>query len=163
MINLKKLNRKGYITVEILLASIISAVIAVFLIELTVKLVGKTDDIYVDTVLTTDKALIMNRIMDDINTYGLSNLGYIQYGDPDSGLLFTFSDGMQKELYVEKVNNKHRLIYGNPADSYIKNFNINFSQIGYSFATDDYIGINLTLKTIYSDKNYGFSIVVPKS
>lgn len=63
---MKKLNNKGYITVEILIASIITVAIAVFLIELTVKLVSKTDDVYVDTILTTDKALIIDNIKGNI-------------------------------------------------------------------------------------------------
>ena len=46
-----KLNRKGYLTVEIILASTIAFAIAFFLIEITVKLVSKTDDIYRDTII----------------------------------------------------------------------------------------------------------------
>ena len=160
---MKELNNKGYITVEILIASIIAIVIAVFLIELTVKLVSKSDDAYVDTILTTDKVIITNQIMDDINGRGLYELQYIRRGEPNSGLLFTFSDGTEKELYVKTEDDKHRLIYGNPGESYIKNFNISFNQVSYDYSIGDYIAICLTLKTTYSDKNYGFSMVVPKN
>ena len=45
-----KLNRKGYLTVEIILAYTIAFAIAFFLIEITVKLVSKTDDIYLSLI-----------------------------------------------------------------------------------------------------------------
>ena len=57
-----KLNRKGYLTIEIILASAIAFVIAFFLIDITMKLVDKTDNYYVDTVFMTDKALITKNI-----------------------------------------------------------------------------------------------------
>ena len=55
-----KLNRKGYLTVEIILASTIAFAIAFFLIEITVKLVSKTDDVYHETVIAYDDAIIIN-------------------------------------------------------------------------------------------------------
>ena len=54
-----KLNRKGYLTVEIILASTIAFAIAFFLIEITVKLVSKTDDVYHETVIAYDDAIII--------------------------------------------------------------------------------------------------------
>ena len=55
---MKKLNRKGYLTIEIILASVMAVVIAFFLIDLTMKLADTTDNAYADTVLVTDKALL---------------------------------------------------------------------------------------------------------
>ena len=37
-----KLNKKGYLAVEVILASVVAVSIAVFLIDLTVKMVNKT-------------------------------------------------------------------------------------------------------------------------
>lgn len=62
-----KLNRKGYLTVEIILASVITFIIAFFLIEITMKLVNKTNDAYMDTLLSTDKALITKNLMELID------------------------------------------------------------------------------------------------
>lgn len=61
-----KLNRKGYLTVEIILASTIAFAIAFFLIEITVKLVSKTDDIYRDTIITTDSSIVTRNIKKEI-------------------------------------------------------------------------------------------------
>ena len=57
-----KLNRKGYMTIEIILAAVVTFVIAFFLIDLTMDLSSTTDDAYSDTVLVTDKALIIKNI-----------------------------------------------------------------------------------------------------
>ena len=69
-----KLNRKGYMTIEIILAAVVTFVIAFFLIDLTMDLSSNTDDAYADTVLVTDKALITKNIKEnikkDICTYG---------------------------------------------------------------------------------------------
>ena len=43
---MKKLNRRGYMTVEIIIASVIAFSIAFFLIEITMKLVDVTDNEY---------------------------------------------------------------------------------------------------------------------
>ena len=51
-----KLNRRGYLTVEIIIASAMAVTIAIFLMEITINLVNVSDDAYVSTELLTDKA-----------------------------------------------------------------------------------------------------------
>ena len=72
-----KLNRKGYITIEVIVGAALTAIIAFFLVELTAKLVNKTDDYYADTLITTDKALVIKNIKriieNDISSYGIVN------------------------------------------------------------------------------------------
>ena len=82
-----KLNRKGYLTVEIILASTIAFAIAFFLIEITVKLVSKTDDVYHETVIAYDDAIIINNIINTIITASL----YIIFGLPYFCLGKTFA------------------------------------------------------------------------
>ena len=69
-----KLNRKGYLTVEIILASTIAFAIAFFLIEITVKLVSKTDDIYRDTIITTDSSIVTRNIKKEIKKVDTSEI-----------------------------------------------------------------------------------------
>ena len=70
-----KLNRKGYLTVEIILASAVAFAIAFFLMEITVKLVSKTDDVYHETVITYDDAIMINNIKDKIIDYIICIIG----------------------------------------------------------------------------------------
>ena len=62
-----KLNNKGYMLVEIIVASVIALVMAYFLIDITIRLVNKNNDYYVESVLLTDKNLVTKEIMEDIN------------------------------------------------------------------------------------------------
>ena len=63
---IKKLNNKGYMLVEIILASVIAFGVAYFLLDLVIKLKNKNDDLFVDTLARTDQAIITNTIMRDI-------------------------------------------------------------------------------------------------
>ena len=60
---MKKLNNKGYLTVEVVLASVIAFGLAYFLLNLTIKVKDKNDDMLVKTILINDKAIIENNIM----------------------------------------------------------------------------------------------------
>lgn len=58
-----KLNKKGYMLVEIILASALAFGLAYFLLELTLKVKSKDDDLFVETLVATDKTIIMNKLM----------------------------------------------------------------------------------------------------
>ena len=59
-----KKNSKGYMLIEIILASVIAFGVAVFLISLTLKLKNKNDDTFVNTLTVTDTAIVTNKLMD---------------------------------------------------------------------------------------------------
>ena len=58
-----KLNKKGYMLVEIILASALAFGLAFFIIDLVIKLKNKNDDLFVETLITTDKTIITNKLM----------------------------------------------------------------------------------------------------
>ncbi len=58
-----KLNNKGYMLVEIILASVIAFGIAYFILDLTIKLKNKNDDLLVETQVVTDRTIITNKLM----------------------------------------------------------------------------------------------------
>ena len=59
----KKLGNKGYLLIEIILASVIAFGLAYFILELTLKLKNKNDDLLVETLISTDNAIISNAVM----------------------------------------------------------------------------------------------------
>ena len=61
-----KINNKGYMLVEIILASVIAFGVAYFIINLTIKLKNKNDDLFVETQSVTDQTIITNRLMEFI-------------------------------------------------------------------------------------------------
>lgn len=75
----KHLNNKGYMLVEIILASVLAMVVAYFVIDLTIKLKNKNDDLLVKTLVYTDQAIIYNTIMKDLySTSNTIDCAYIQ-------------------------------------------------------------------------------------
>ena len=58
-----KLNKRGYMLVEIILASAIAFGMAYFMLNMTIKLKNKNDDLLVETLVSTDQTIIMNSVM----------------------------------------------------------------------------------------------------
>ena len=61
-----KLNNRGYMLVEIILASALAFGMAYFMISMTVKLKNKNDDMLIETLVSTDQTIIMNGIMREL-------------------------------------------------------------------------------------------------
>ena len=85
---MKKINNKGYMLVEIVLASVIAFGIAYFIINMTIKLKNKNDDMFIESLVVTDKSIISNKLMqyamDEEETFNCSKLikegNAIKYG-----------------------------------------------------------------------------------
>ena len=154
-----KLNRKGYLTIEIILASAIAFVIAFFLIDITMKLVDKTDNYYVDTVFMTDKALVTKNIKEliqnDINDYGI--ITNVECNNDNKYCNITFGDGTINTLVIDK--DKKQITYGD----YTKKFDTKLSgdiRIGVSTSTDKkYIVFYMKFTNIFEGNNY--DIIIP--
>lgn len=73
-----KINNKGYMLVEIILAFSIAMAIMYFVVELTIKVKNKNDDLLVRTLTAADQAIIYNMIMSDLydngGTFSCSNV-----------------------------------------------------------------------------------------
>ena len=172
---MKKLNKKGYITIEVLIASIVAAVIAVFLIEITVKLVGRTDDAYVDAVLNTDKALIIKNIKkaieddikkcDGINMVSTGeNADYSKkwefyYNNNECGYSTLFIESKKQEkkdlIQIIYFDNKQEEIYKKEIYNIVNfEFNVNINDTKENFV------INIKGDNIFSDKDLNINIPI---
>ena len=63
---MKRLNNKGYMLVEIILASVIAFGVAYFMLDLTIKMRNKNDDMVVSSLVTTDQTVTSKKLMDYI-------------------------------------------------------------------------------------------------
>lgn len=168
-----KLNRKGYLAVEIILSSVIAMTIAFFLITLTMKLTDKNNDTYLDNILFTDKVLITKNIKELIENDISSSCGIdsIECGGNICTLYFKTSLGGEfgKDLKIEN----NQISYGNTRSTsnydYVKEFNANLgsTELLYNgkkeaqeMIDDDILNFRTTLKTLYSDYDYGFNFSV---
>ena len=63
---MKRLNNKGYMLVEIIVASVIAFSVAYYLLNLIYKFKDKSEDIYYSTTMLSDKINITKNIMNDL-------------------------------------------------------------------------------------------------
>ena len=142
-----KLNNKGYLIIEVILAGALTFAMAYFLINLTLKIRNKSDDVNVETVMLNDKTVVTNEIMSDVVGNKVKNIVKI-----DNGIKINFEDGTSKDLTI--VNNT--INYG----TYTKKFNKN-AIVGnvYIKRNGNYFLIEIPVSTKYSDKDYGINIL----
>lgn len=60
---MKKINNKGYMLVEIILAFSITFILIYFIMDLVIKTKNKNDDLMVETLVRTDQTIITNKLM----------------------------------------------------------------------------------------------------
>ena len=170
-----KLNRKGYLTVEIILASTIAFAIAFFLIEITVKLVSKTDDVYHETVIAYDDAIIINNIKEKIKDYIIETDGLALvecknnecniWGERVGGATeerYLYYDSESKEIRFSEgaEEGKDRVtLYSKKVDDSISEVEISSNINGNVKPSDRIVFFNIKLKNIFTDNVY--EIVIP--
>ena len=144
-----KLNNKGYLTVEIILASVITFIIAFFLIEITMKLVGKTDDAYNDTIFYTDKALVTKNLKEEIEKDKITTV--------TTSCVFTLSNGQIKNI----TYNDNTISYG----TYSKKIDnkLKISQPTCS-SSGDYVFVKIPLSNAFvQNGKYDINIIIDNS
>ncbi len=170
-----KLNRKGYLTVEIILASTIAFAIAFFLIEITVKLVSKTDNVYHETVIAYDDAIIINNIKDKIIDYIIETdgLNLVECENNECNILGNRIGGVTEErwLYYDSVSKEIRFsegakkredrvtLYSKKVDDSISEVEISSNINRNVKPSDRIVFFNIKLKNIFTDNAY--EMVIP--
>lgn len=170
-----KLNRKGYLTVEIILASTVAFAIAFFLMEITVKLVSKTDDVYHETVITYDDAIMINNIKDKIIDYiietdGLKSVNCENnecniWGERVGGVTeerYLYYDSESKEIRFSEgaEEGKEKVtLYAKKVDDSISEVEISSNINGNIKPSDRIVFFNIKLKNIFIDNAY--EMVIP--
>lgn len=170
-----KLNRKGYLTVEIILASTIAFAIAFFLIEITVKLVSKTDDVYHETVIAYDDAIIINNIKEKIKDYIIETdgLNFVECKNNECNIWGERVGGVTEErwLYYDSVSKEIRFsegaeegkdrvtLYSKKVDDSISEVEISSNINGNVKPSDRIVFFNIKLKNIFTDNAY--EMVIP--
>lgn len=170
-----KLNRKGYLTVEIILASAVAFAIAFFLMEITVKLVSKTDDVYHETVIAYDDAIMINNIKDKIIDYIIETDGLALvecknnecniWGERVGGATeerYLYYDSESKEIRFSEgaEEGKDRVtLYAKKVDDSISEVEISSNINGNVKPNDRIVFFNIKLKNIFTDNAY--EMVIP--
>lgn len=182
-----KLNNKGYLLVEIIVAFTIAMTMAYFLIEIVIDIKNINEDYYVDTKLETDQILITKNVMQDISNYTLKEIKVKNQKQIDFTFYNLDNTTFKTRLNLDIDNKKFQ--YGRlNGNNYIKNtlFTKTLdSKLNYETPTisklclkdnnyedcdtlsdinditDFMLSIKYKATTIYSDKDYGININIP--
>ena len=166
---MKKMNNKGYMLVEIIIASVITFTIAYSLMNLIIKFKDKNEDLYNETAILNDKIGITKNIMNDlkeeeiisINNGTRGNKKYIDF-------TLTSQNGTSKTKRLEI--NKDTVTYGDYEGtkfitgnkSYYKKTISNSTDIGEAQITNDnnILSITIPISSIYSSKKHDIKLVL---
>ena len=147
-----KLNNKGYMLVEIIVASVLAFGIAYYLINLTYKFKDQNMDIYNSMTMLSDKINITKNIMDDIEKQKITS------STCDSTVItLTFDGSVTKKI---TISDKKKLEYKSDAGDEV--FYVKELKNGNEFTSIECNGISSArfgITNIYSDKIYYVNII----
>lgn len=158
-----KLNRKGYLTIEIILGATIAFAIAFFLMEITIKMVNVTEDNYKDIVVITDNALVISNIKELLDNKEItnitcsSNICTITYNDINNTTHIThLGIDNRRVIYEESAN----YLYVKELDNSLSNITLTSTIVGdITDENKNNIYFKITAQNIFIDKYY--SIIIP--
>ena len=150
-----KLNNKGYMLVEVIVASTILIIMAYFLMDITIKLVNKNNDYYLESILVTDKSLITKEIMDDINSMNLTGVNCLSELD-SCELTFNNDENTKKTLNVEN----RTITYGDYSKTFNSDLKLSPIVIDNNIESE-ILTLKISAYTNYSKEDYGIKIVIP--
>lgn len=101
---MKRLNNKGYMLIEIILAVGLAMAVGYFLIELTLKVKNTNEDLLVESLVKTDQGIIYNMIMKDV--YNNSSITKSTV----NGRIKTNKDVKNQVIYTDSAGKEHVII-----------------------------------------------------
>jgi len=149
---MKKINNKGYMLVEIIIATVLSLVVAYFLMNITIKMVNLNNDYYVESVLVADKAIITKEIMDDLSSKELTGIEVFEEEGIDKFKLTFEGEEDPKVFYYDN----EKIVYGNFTKKISKYLNIGDVSIS---SVEKKLNIGIGAHTNYSNNDYGILLV----
>ena len=171
-----KLNRKGYMLVEIIISFTLAMSIAYYLLNLTYKFKNMDEDIYMSTIFIKDKILVTKNIMNDIDRGTVSDIP-ASVDENTSSITFNLhlnnapSDSSPEKRRISISEDGKTITYGIPDGetgwkqddiSYytktiddaliIKGFEIKSSQYG------NYFSIIIKISSLYNEDEYDIKL-----
>ena len=136
----KKLNQKGYMLVEIVLASVLAMSIAYYLLDLTYNFNAKDEDLYYSILYTRDKNLITKNIMNDLDKGKLGE--NVERGQSDltneSGEVIGTIEYIDLQLTLETPNEEETSEGAEPLNTATRRLMINREETGVTITYGKY-------------------------
>lgn len=174
-----KLNRKGYMLVEIVISSVLAMSIALYLLTLTYQFKNKNEDIYQSISYSSDKIAITKNIMNDLDNQiitGIENNG-------TSEVILTSNFGTSEEKRKIKITSPSTDISQNQqiTITYGKLDNNNFDTTDVSYyqkklqksllfkgieidksSNPNIATIKIKLESMYTNDDYSINLFIKK-
>lgn len=175
-----KLNKKGYMLVEIVLSSVLAMSIALYLLNLTYQFKNKNEDIYQSISYSSDKIAITKNIMNDLDNQIITK---IEKKENNEVILTSKSGTLEEKRKINitspstnnSQNQKITITYGKINNS--NNFDTNdvsyyrkelqksllFKGIEINNSNMNTATIKIKLESMYSSDDYSIKLLVKKS
>lgn len=168
-----KLNSKGYMLVEIIIAAVIAFSIAYYLLNLTYKFKNKNEDVYNSVTLYSEKINITKNIMNDLEGKTISG---ITSGENFINFTLTYSDNSTelRKLMIDKDTSTIK--YGKLTETgFFETKNISYYEKKLAATTEigditikqinptdiaEGVSVQIPIKSIYSDKDYTIRLML---
>lgn len=178
-----RLNRKGYMLVEIVLASVLAMSIVYYLLNLTYKFKNTSEDIYQSIYYENDRMLITKNIMSDLERGVVTEVQESEDGQTIEFTLYIQNIGTEKRrILITEVNNQATIQYGKIEVTEGETYDFVKTDVSYyekslepSLVVDSLelvkslngvatngLAITIPIKSLYDDKDYSIKIFASK-
>lgn len=185
------MNRKGYLMVEVVVATVIAVSISFFLINIVINIMSKTDDITEELKYMTVNTSISKVLEEDLSHFQISELSF---NSSSKEVYFTYNfcpeneeklcENIRKKILITKENNKTYFKYGsikedNSFDTddtsyYVREIpkELTLDEIIFSDNKDLYPNANIydsilvmtiPMRNIFENKNYDIKVAISYS
>ena len=182
------MNRKGYLMVEVVVATVIAVSISFFLINIVMNIMSKTDDITEELKYMTVNTSISKVLEEDLSHFQISELSF---NSSSKEVYFTYNfcpedeeklcENIKKKILITKENNKTYFKYGsikedNSFDTddtsyYVREIpkELTLDEIIFSDNKDLYPNANIydsilvmaiPMRNIFENKNYDIKVAI---
>ena len=160
------MNNKGYMIVEIIVASVLAMTISYFLFDLVIKLKEKYDYVQTDTILTADKTVITNEILGDLYNRDIKCATYtsdvMEYtlNETNKKLQLSYNGGMI--IYKESTDGgvSYTVKYQKKLNNKLHNPTLDITNSGCDVSSN-IASFIVKAETLTSKKNYNINIIIP--
>lgn len=174
-----KLNKKGYMLIEIVLSSVLAMSIALYLLNLTYQFKNKDEDIYQSITYSSDKIAITKNIMNDLENQVIINI--VKKSNSEV-LLTTNSTGIEetRKLQItnpstnESQNQEITITYGKYKNNTFDTSDVSYYQkklqksllfkgIEITNSNANIVTIKIKFESMYNDDDYSIKLLAKKS
>jgi len=156
-----KLNKKGYMLIELILASFLAITVGLYLIELIFNFREKVQDDFYSSNIYKDKVVVTKSISSYLNNYKYNNVST----NADNTIVFNSTDAVSYILKAEN-NSIHFGINDNSSFLYEKIFDDNVMLGNPNLECHEGVGycyIKVPVTYLYNNYSYDLKFVVKMS